>query len=117
MKPIYNIFAAVAAGTFVFGAAMTAPLAQTPAVTQDKAQMKADESALAREKAQLNADQKMLKGDTKSGKSAAESPDAKAVREDKSAIAGQKKAIANDAIGSAQKKADRAALRREQKQL
>ena len=96
MKPIRNIFAAVAAGTFVFGAAMTAPLAQTPAVTQDKAQLKADESALAREKAQLKTDQKTSKDDTKSGKSAAESKDSAKIYNDKQAVKGATGAVAAD---------------------
>ena len=63
-----TILSAIAV-SIAFGTAM----AQTPAVKEDKAQMKADEAGMKREKAQLKADQKTMKADTKEGKMAAES--------------------------------------------
>ena len=62
MKPIYRVIASVIAMAFASGTA----LAQTaPAVKEDKAQLKADEAALAREKAQLKACQRKQKADNK----------------------------------------------------
>jgi hypothetical protein len=83
------VCAVTVAFTFVSGNAF----AQSAATKEEKAQMKADESALAREKAQSKADQKALKADSKSGKMAAESPDAEKVYKDKQAVKGQKKDI------------------------
>lgn len=86
------VLAVAAAFAFATGTAF----AQSPAVKEDHAQLKADQSALAREKAQMEAAEKTLKADTRSGKMAAESKDAEKVYKDSQYLRDERKDIAAD---------------------
>jgi len=89
----------------------------SPAVNEDKAQMKVDEIDFSAEQAKLNSDLATLQADTKEGKMAAESKDAEKVYKDRQAIKGEHKDLAADKPGSLQMKMDEAALTREENRL
>jgi hypothetical protein len=108
-----SVIAVAAAFAFATGAAF----AESFAVKEDAAQLKSDKAALQRELARLGADEARLKLDTASGRMSAESVDAYAVYKAQEAIKGEKKDIAADKAGSLQMKADKAAMRRQVKQL
>jgi len=100
-----------------FAVTSSAALAQPQPAREDRAQLAADQSALAREAAQLEHDQTTLKADSMAGKMAAESKDDLKVYEDIQAINGENEAVANDLPGSGQMSSDMAALQREERQL
>jgi hypothetical protein len=97
--------------------AVTASAKSSPALTQDTAQLKADQAALQSELQQIRADRATLKADKAEGKLAAESADSERVYRDQLALQGDKKDIAADTPGSLQMKTDRAQLKSYEQKL
>ena len=101
-----------------YATAPAAPAAPSPvSIKEAKAQLQADEAALSAEERQLKADEAKLRADRAAGRLAGMSPDALKVYKDQQAINEETKVIALDAPRSLQWKADKAALRIEEKLL
>ena len=120
LKPI--AMAMLLATASFAGAAYATPAGLTAApstvsIKEAKAQLTADEAALSAEERQLKADEAKLKADRAAGRLAGMSPDALKVYKDQQAINEETKVIALDEPRSLQWKADRAALRIEEKLL
>jgi hypothetical protein len=120
LKPIAMTML-LATAPFAGAAHATAPAApaapSTVSTKAAKAQLQADEAALSAEEMQLRADEAKQKADRAAGRLAGMSPDALKVYKDQQAIERQTKVIALDEPRSLQWKADRAALRIEEKLL
>lgn len=116
-----HLLAGALAGTVALSplafAAGAAPAQLAMAVKEDRTQLKADDNALARDEAQLRADREMLSADARSGRMSATSEDSEKIYKDRQYIEGQEKDIARDKPGTPQMKADREALRLEERQL
>ena len=116
MKEIYKAYLFAIAAIFVF-ASVAVSAQSSLAVKEDQAQLKADKAALHRQIKRLEADEERWKADQAEGKMSAMSQDAYKVYMRKKAALGEAKDIANDKAFSLQMKADKAALRRQIKQL
>lgn len=97
--------------------ASLAAWAQTSAAVQDKAQLKADQTALTQDKAAAAKDEAALKMDKSDGRMAGQSRDSMRVFTDKQDIKGLKKDLASEHKPSLQRKADRSNLRHEKAKL
>ena len=111
----------LATAQFAGAAYATAPVTPaappTVSIREAKAQLRSDEAALSTEQRQLRADEARLKADRAAGRLAGMSPDALKVYKDQKAIKEETKVIALDDPRSLQWKADKAALRIEEKLL
>lgn len=94
------------------------PLAQiSAAVKEDQAQLREDKAVLRTDEKQLKTDRAAMRADANAGKMAALSKDADKIYLDKQYIEGQRKDIEADQRGFMQMKADKLALKKEQRQL